>query len=614
MGVFSTTTNSGLKSQTMLSDALAISTYAYHNIDNGFSSGYANYGFKSGLPLTLLTALIGNTESQGGILGIPWNPDSEVAAQQDLNQAGWTVIGAETLGYSGKINAVGTFYGETEGYTTAQAEVLGKYDGEGHLTQIGIAFRGSSGPREELVSDLIGDIIADVSAAIGPEDYSDRYTLNAFDNLLEAVKDFALQQGLDGEDVVVSGHSLGGLATNSMAAMSDAQWDGFYAQSQYIAFASPTQYEKGEKVLNLGFENDPVYRSLDGTDFTLASLGAHDAEHPSTADNIVNFNDYYASDLWNLLPFSIVNVAAWLTHLPFFYQDSFARIVNSDFYNLTERDSTIVVSNLSDASRENTWVSDLNRDGETHTGPTFILGTDKNDRIHGGAGNDYLEGRGGDDIFRDDGGYNIILGGEGINKLDLQHSISGSEIAYDGATLYLRDTEGGITQASDIRSVISHEKLLWLFGYEQENQVTLDGLLSGDKLTAWAASINGDTSDNYLTSVVEGGWMFGGEGNDTLQSNYDYTTFVGGAGNDVLVSSGKGNTYLFSGQFGNDVITNLNASDKVIFQGVEGANQGDFHDNLSWVGNDLVLTYGDNSVTFSNIDPAQLDAASLIFA
>ena len=65
--------------------------------------------------------------------GVPWNPDSEKAALTAVKDAGWTPITAGQLGYTGKTDARGTFYGEKPGYTTGQAEILGKYDASGHL-------------------------------------------------------------------------------------------------------------------------------------------------------------------------------------------------------------------------------------------------------------------------------------------------------------------------------------------------------------------------------------------------------------------------------------------------------------------------------------------------
>ncbi|MFP3700259.1 hypothetical protein SB758_32805, partial [Burkholderia sp. SIMBA_013] len=112
-----------------------------------------------------------------------------------------------------------------------------------------------------------------------------------------------------------------------------------------------------------------------------------------------------ASTLWNVLPFSILNIPTWLSHLPTGYGDGLSRVLESKFYDFTSKDSTIVVANLSDPARASTWVQDLNRNAETHKGSTFIIGSDGNDLIQGGSGNDYLEGRAGNDTFRDSGGY-----------------------------------------------------------------------------------------------------------------------------------------------------------------------------------------------------------------
>ncbi|HGE8411876.1 TPA: polyurethanase [Serratia marcescens] len=614
MGIFSYKDLDENASKALFSDALAISTYAYHNIDNGFDEGYHQTGFGLGLPLTLITALIGSTQSQGGLPGIPWNPDSEQAAQETVNNAGWSVISAAQLGYAGKTDARGTYYGETAGYTTAQAEVLGKYDSEGNLTAIGISFRGTSGPRESLIGDTIGDVINDLLAGFGPKGYADGYTLNAFGNLLGDVAKFAQAHGLSGEDVVVSGHSLGGLAVNSMAAQSDANWGGFYAQSNYIAFASPTQYEAGGKVINIGYENDPVFRALDGTSLTLPSLGVHDAPHASATNNIVNFNDHYASDAWNLLPFSILNIPTWLSHLPFFYQDGLMRVLNSEFYSLTDKDSTIIVSNLSNVTRGNTWVEDLNRNAETHSGPTFIIGSDGNDLIKGGKGNDYLEGRDGDDIFRDAGGYNLIAGGKGHNIFDTQQALKNTEVAYDGNTLYLRDAKGGITLADDISTLRSKETSWLIFSKEVDHQVTAAGLKSDSGLKAYAAATTGGDGDDVLQARSHDAWLFGNAGNDTLIGHAGGNlTFVGGSGDDILKGAGNGNTFLFSGDFGRDQLYGFNATDKLVFIGTEGAS-GNIRDYATQQNDDLVLAFGHSQVTLIGVSLDHFNTDQVVLA
>ena len=614
MGIFSYKDLDDGAAKARFADALAISTYAYHNLDDGFSEGYHHTGFGLGLPLTLVTALIGSTQSQGGLPGIPWNPDSEQAALEAVNRAGWSTIGADALGYGGKTDARGTYYGETAGYQTAQAEVLGKYDDAGNLTAIGIAFRGTTGPRESLITDTIGDVINDLLAGFGPDSYADGYVPNAFGNLLGDVAAFARANGLSGEDIVVSGHSLGGLAVNSMASQSDALWDGFYADASYVAFASPTQYEAGDKVINVGYENDPVFRVLDGNSLTLPTFGVHDAPRDSATDNIVNFNDYYASDAWNLLPFSILNLPTWLSHLPFFYQDGMSRVLDSTFYDLTNRDSTIIVSNLSDGARSHTWVEDLNRKAEPHSGPTFIIGSDGNDLIKGGAGSDYLEGRGGDDLFRDGGGYNLIDGGEGHNTFDTQRALKDLDAVKNGDTLYLRDAGGGITIAENIDTLRSKETSWLLFSKEVDHQVTDAGLASASGLTAWAASTRGSAGDDTLQAGSGDKWLFGNGGDDVLIGRESGgLTFVGGSGNDQLQAGGGHNTFLFSGDFGQDTLYGFEASDQLVFIG-SGSAGDNIRDYASQQDEDLVLAFGDNQVTLVGVSLEGLGGDQVVLA
>ncbi|MFW0885253.1 UNVERIFIED_CONTAM: polyurethanase [Pseudomonas sp. JL1] len=616
MGIYDYKNLGTTESKALVSDAMAIMLYSYHNLDHGFAAGYQQNGFGAGLPATLVTALLGSTDSQGVIPGVPWNPDSEQLALEAVQKAGWTPISASQLGYTGKVDERGTFFGEKAGYTTAQVEILGKYDADGQLTQIGVSFRGTSGPRETLISDSIGDVISDLMAAFGPQDYAKNYVGQAFGNLLGDVAAFAQAHGLTGQDVLVSGHSLGGLAVNSLADLSTSQWSGFYSSANYIAYASPTQ-SSTDKVLNIGYENDPVFRALDGSTFTSASVGVHDAPQESATNNIVSFNDHYASAAWNVLPFSILNIPTWISHLPTGYGDGMGRILDSALYDLTEKDSTIIVANLSDPARSNTWVQDLNRNAETHTGSTFIIGSERDDLIQGGQGNDYLEGRAGNDTFRDEGGYNVILGGQGSNTLQLQSSVKDASFVQDGAgTLYVRDAQGAISMTRDIDTLVSKEPgLFWgLLKDEVSHSVTANGLVAGDKLTAYASSTAGTSADDTLTARSSGDWLFGHDGNDVLLGGAGNDTFVGGSGNDWLQSGGGSDTFVFNGAFGHDQISGYDAGDTLVFLGVQGAGEGfDYRQHLSQVGSDTLLEVGDSSVTLVGVNPGQV-GGEFVFA
>ncbi|MBD0701864.1 polyurethanase [Pseudomonas sp. PSB1] len=616
MGIYDYKNLGTTESKALVSDAMAIMLYSYHNLDHGFAAGYQQNGFGAGLPATLVTALLGSTDSQGVIPGVPWNPDSEQLALEAVQKAGWTPISASQLGYTGKVDERGTFFGEKAGYTTAQVEILGKYDADGQLTQIGVSFRGTSGPRETLISDSIGDVISDLMAAFGPQDYAKNYVGQAFGNLLGDVAAFAQAHGLTGQDVLVSGHSLGGLAVNSLADLSTSQWSGFYSSANYIAYASPTQ-SSTDKVLNIGYENDPVFRALDGSTFTSASVGVHDAPQESATNNIVSFNDHYASAAWNVLPFSILNIPTWISHLPTGYGDGMGRILDSAFYDLTEKDSTIIVANLSDPARSNTWVQDLNRNAETHTGSTFIIGSERDDLIQGGQGNDYLEGRAGNDTFRDEGGYNVILGGQGSNTLLLQSSVKDASFVQDGAgTLYVRDAQGAISMTRDIDTLVSKEPgLFWgLLKDEVSHSVTANGLVAGGKLTGYASSTAGTSADDTLTARSSGDWLFGHDGNDVLLGGTGNDTFVGGSGNDWLQSGGGSDTFVFNGAFGHDQISGYDAGDTLVFLGVQGAGEGfDYRQHLSQVGSDTRLEVGDSSVTLVGVNPGQV-GGEFVFA
>jgi hypothetical protein len=532
---------------------------------------------------------------------------------QPLPATAWVPIQAAALGYQGKVGAQGTFYGETVGFTSAEAEVLGKYDASGKLIGIGIAFRGTGGLG---YGDTFGDMKNNLLAAIGPVDYAKNYTKSAFDTLLKDVAAFAIAHGITAKDVLVSGHSLGGLGVNSLAELSGNNWGGFFKDANYVAFASPTQSATGNNVLNIGYENDPVFRVLDGTTFSSGSLGKHDGHQESATNNIVNFNDQYVSTAQNLVPFSILNPLNWSAHGSLGYADGLNRVIDSRFYDLTSKDSTLIVSNLTESARGKTWVEDLGRSGEPHTGSTFIIGTDSNDLLKGGSGNDFIEGRDGNDRFRDDGGYNILLGGKGSNTLELQKPLQNFSVANDGdGTLYVRDAYGGISMTRDIGALVGKESGSWWSTQDVTYNVTANGLLNGTELTHYNHLLNGDAYGNSLAASVDGDWLFGNAGDDLLRSDKSHVTFVGGTGNDVMHTTGDQNTFLFSGAFGFDAINGYQGNDKLVFMGIQGAGQGyDYKQHASQSGHDTVLKVGDFAVTLVGVGLDSLSASGITFA
>ncbi|MGB5825830.1 MAG: polyurethanase, partial [Pseudomonas mandelii] len=323
-----------------------------------------------------------------------------------------------------------------------------------------------------------------------------------------------------------------------------------------------------------------------------------------------------ASTAQNLVPFSILNALNWSAHGSLGYADGLNRVIDSRFYDLTDKDSTLIVSNLAESSRGTTWVEDLGRSGEPHTGSTFIIGTDSDDLLKGGAGNDFIEGRDGNDHLRDDGGYNLLLGGKGSNTFELQKPLQNFSFANDGdGTLYVRDAYGGISMTRDIGSLVSKESGSWWGSKEVTYSVTANGLLNGSELTHYNHSLNGDAYGNTLAASVDGDWLFGHAGDDLLRSDKSQVAFVGGAGNDLMQASGGHNTFLFSGAFGFDAINGYQGNDKLVFLGVQGAGQGyDYKQLASQSGHDTVLKVGDFAVTLVGVGLDSLSASGITFA
>ncbi len=294
------------------------------------------------------------------------------------------------------------------------------------------------------------------------------------------------------------------------------------------------------------------------------------------------------------------------------------RVIDSKFYDLTSRDSTIIVANLSDPARANTWVQDLNRNAETHKGSTFIIGSDANDLIQGGSGNDYLEGRAGNDTFRDGGGYNVILGGQGSNTLDLQSAVKNFDFANDGTgNLYVRDANGGISITRDIGSIVTKEPgFLWgLFKDDVIHSVTASGLKVGNNVTAYESSVKGTSGADTLKAHAGGDWLFGLDGNDHLMGGVGNDVFVGGAGNDLMESGGGADTFLFNGAFGQDRVLGFTSNDKLVFLGVQGVLPAEnFRAHAATVGQDTVLTFGNDSVTLVGVSLNSLSADGIVIA
>lgn len=102
--------------------------------------------------------------------------------------------------------------------------------------------------------------------------------------------------------------------------------DGFFDTALYVGHASPLMYDNPDVVLNMGFDNDAVYRIIgDAPTFkdAVALMGQMmsntDTNYDTSIDNIALFTGAYGSFLWDVSnPFvmSILNqVQGWASHV-----------------------------------------------------------------------------------------------------------------------------------------------------------------------------------------------------------------------------------------------------------------------------------------------------------
>lgn len=224
-------------------------------------------------------------------------------------------------------------------------------------------------------------------------------------------------------------------------------------------------------------------------------------------------------------------------------------------------------------------------------GNDIIHGGDGNDRLYGGSGNDTLYGDDGDDSLYGESGNDLIFGGSGNDILDggsgddTLEGGSGEDVyVFDKG--YGRDTiieEGG---HNIIRfSGLSHKDVLvnGIGDYDVEVRIkgTSDSLIiknfrKGKEYQDWTLEFNDGTmhvtdkdspfryvygTDNQdeLKASVEGSYMYGYAGNDTIIGSDGDDIIYGGSGDDTI-KSGSGNDFIFD-SIGNNIIDSGSGND-----------------------------------------------------
>ena len=192
----------------------------------------------------------------------------------------------------------------------------------------------------------------------------------------------------------------------------------------------------------------------------------------------------------------------------------------------------------------------------------FISGGDGNDIITtSNRSNDRLNGNDGNDTITDLGGNDTIQGGAGDD--------------------IITDKDTYIDQYTDIKSFFASINLL----------------------------MGGEGNDRIYFSYNSNNTLDGGAGDDIIQKTDGYgagseknkNTFIGGLGNDTLISDGTADTYIFNRGDGQDVIFDEVDPDKIYINASAGQDQIRFGTGIT--SSDLSISRNNDSLIIKIQDP-----------
>lgn len=456
--------------------------------------------------------------------------------------------------------------------TGPQVALLGEFDKSGKLSRIAVSWAGTN----DLLD--IADYFHLSEGKIAPH----------MNPILETVKNYAIKHGIKGEDVIITGYSLGGGFTNIMAEHRESLADGFYNNSIYVGHASPVIYDNPDVILNMGYENDAVYRIL-GNHKTIADaiknggpvLSNIDGDFASSIDNVVLVTGAYASVFWqpgNPLTTSLLNKPqGWAAHTAAIGRDTLHRIADSKFYDLMHKDSRVIVDQLKPIEALTMWVADKGK--MANKVGSFMIGSEKNNLIQGSNHSNYIEAGAGNDRIKLGQGADRVDGGTGTDTVVLKGKSQDWE-AYrlsDG-TLFMNAKDGsGIKHLESVEkiafdnevftqmrpydvkehSLVSNRFLIKIFNTNVNYKDRTEGSDGNDVLTG--KTVFAKDGDDVLFGLTrQNSLLHGGEGDDRLFGQAGNDTLYGGEGNDYLYG-GKGTDTLYGG-VGNDIFAFDNQS------------------------------------------------------
>ena len=196
------------------------------------------------------------------------------------------------------------------------------------------------------------------------------------------------------------------------------------------------------------------------------------------------------------------------------------------------------------------------------------------DDVYGGDGDDVLAGGDADDAFYGGNDNDTLRGGQGDDEL------------YGG------------------------------FGDDVASGGQGDDLVQGD---GGKDTLSGNKGDDTLYGGNGTDTLYGGKGEDELEGGSNDDILVGGAGDDILTGGAGDDDFVFKGNFGNDIITDFDATngkEDIDLSGVASiANITDLQANhMTQSGANVIIDDGmGNTITLLNVDISDLGGNDFLF-
>jgi VCBS repeat-containing protein len=243
---------------------------------------------------------------------------------------------------------------------------------------------------------------------------------------------------------------------------------------------------------------------------------------------------------------------------------------------------------------------------DSGTAAINLIGNGFSQTITGNAGVNNLLGGGGNDILFGGAGNDSLTGGTGIDTL---HGGAGNDVYFiDDADDAIVETAGNGTADRVIASVsfalAEDDNIETMATVAQAATTPIN--LTGNGL---AQSITGNAGANLLSGLGGDDRLNGRGGNDTLD---------GGTGNDTLEGGTGSDTFVFTNNFGRDVITDFNtAAVGEVINLSALTNIEDWTDlttnHLRTEGGNAVIFDGTNTITLNGVTIASLSAGDFLF-